>query len=75
MFKAIGAVTTALSDTITGIAAAIKPLTNSLELGSKSIELHAQELYEDTQFECDKNRVTRTKLMKEFNAELEALED
>ena len=73
MFKAIGSITTCLSETVVDLTKAVKPLTNALCLGTKSIELQAQELYDDTEFECSKNQATRTKLMKEFQAELDEL--
>ena len=75
MFKAIGSITNSISETITGVTKAISPLVKSLELGSKAVELHAQELYDDTQFECQKNQATRAKLMTEFQAELDDLTD
>lgn len=73
MFKLIGTISDCITTTITSLTQAVVPLTNSLELGAKSIELHAQELYEDTNFECQKNRNLRAKQIDEFNAELQAL--
>lgn len=73
MFKLIGTISDCITTTITSLTQAITPLTNSLELGAKSIELHAQELYEDTSFECEKNRRQRSAQIAEYNAELEAL--
>ncbi len=59
MFKLIGTISECITTTITSLTQAIVPLTNSLELGAKSIELHAQELYEDTKSECQKNQEKR----------------
>ena len=73
MIKAIQAISNTFSTVITGTANAITPLINSLEHVSKSVELHAKEIYLDTEFDTQKSAHTREQLMSEYKAELKAL--
>lgn len=70
MFKLIGTISNCITETITDLTGAIKPLTNSLKLGAQSIELTAQGLHDDVAFEQKKTAQARSTAMLEFEAEL-----
>ena len=73
MIKTIGVISTCINDVVVSITKAITPIAASAEWGSKALELHAQELFKDTEFECQKNAMTRSKAMEEWEAQLSEL--
>ena len=68
MLKSIGALNTCLAETIEDVTKIVKPLTHSAVLMAECLELHAQELKEETEYEImlktlerKKNKVSKVK--------------